>query len=91
MLESPFTHNATYSDFDLKLLVRELKLRVSDYIYINWDQFDRIDRMKFDGVAMYFNYVWYSASDDIEIFDDLLQWVLVIRHDGAVGFIPLVQ
>ena len=90
-LEAPPSYDATDSSFDLELVARDLNLGPINDVYINWDRFDHVDRMHFGDLAKYFKYVWYSVSDDIEIFDQTLRWVIVIRHDGALSFVPLLR
>ena len=35
--------------------------------------------------------VWYPSSDDIELFDDTLDWIIFVRHYGGVQLLALNQ
>jgi hypothetical protein len=89
--EAPSSYDATDAAFNLRSLVKDLDLETPENVYINWDRFDRVDRIRFADLADYFVYIWYSVSDDIEIFDDTLRWAIVVRHDGAVAFVPMIS
>ena len=89
--ETPSSYDATDPVFDLRSLVKNLDIETIEDVYINWDQFDHVDKIRFTDLADYFVYIWYSVSDDIEIFDDTLRWAIVIRHDGAVAFVPMIS
>ena len=89
--ETPSSYNATDQAFKLRSLVKDLDIETAENVYINWDQFDHVDKIRFADLADYFVYIWYSVSDDIEIFDDTLRWAIVIRHDGAVAFVPMIS
>jgi len=83
-------YNATESSFNLKSIVEDLELEPNEYVYINWDRFEHLDRIRFADLADHFPYIWYSVSDDIEIFDDNQRWVIVLRHDGAAAVVPVL-
>jgi len=84
------SYDATDPSFDLATLVKAFNIEVTGDIYINWDRFDHVDKMRFTDLAQYFSYIWYSVSDDIEIFNPRLQWAILVRHDGAVALIPIL-
>jgi hypothetical protein len=89
--ELPTIYNATDPRFNLKAVIEDFKANVEGDVYINWDRFDNVDKIRFDDLAAYFSYIWYAVSDDIEIFDDSLQWIIVIRHDRAVACVPMIS
>jgi hypothetical protein len=76
--------NAMSKSFDLSKVIRSLDINPQKYVYINWDRFSTIDRMVFGDLCKYFDYIWYPAADDIDVFDDTLSWVLLISHSGTV-------
>jgi hypothetical protein len=80
---------ATDPGFNLDTLLRESGVKTPQQVYLNRNQFDHIDELKFADLVEYFHYFWYPSSDDIEIFDDGLCWVALIRHDGAVRVVHL--
>ena len=88
---APSSYDATEAAFNLRSLVKDLDLETPENVYINWDQFDHVDKIRFADLADYFVYIWYSVSDDIEIFDDTLRWAIAVRHDGAVAFVPMIS
>jgi len=80
---------ATDPGFNLGTLLRESGVKTSQQVYINWNQFDHVDEIKLTDLVKYFQYLWYPSSDDVEIFDDTLRWVALVRHDGAVRVVRL--
>jgi|GEM_PF-1651723 hypothetical protein len=66
------------------------KLRICDeYIYINWDDFSLIDKVGVNDFCRWFEYIWYPASDDIDIFNDDLTWFLHVYHCGTLAITRL--
>lgn len=55
-------------------------------LFINWYHFDEIDEININDLENYFYDIWYQGSDDIDIFDASLNWILSIRHDGVVKY-----
>lgn len=43
--------------------------------------------MKLDDLNKYFYDIWYPVAEDIEIFDRECNWMILISHDGDVGYI----
>ncbi len=43
--------------------------------------------MKLDDLNKYFYDIWYPVVEDIEIFDRECNWMILISHDGDVGYI----
>jgi len=57
----------------------------TDPIYINWRHFDDVDRFESAvSVERSFRSIWYPASDDVDLFDDSMSWVMSVDHDGCV-------
>jgi hypothetical protein len=71
-------------DFILLNLLNEYKINHSEELLIHWYRFDDIDRLQAKNLSEFFEYLWYPAADDIEIFDDGLKWILSIHHSGEV-------
>lgn len=63
------------------------KLELMKEVYINWFQFDNVDIIKLEDLNKYFLDIWYTSSDDIDIFDESLEWILSIRHDGSISIL----
>ncbi len=74
--------HADSDGFDLVEVARSLGLDPREEVYVNWDDFATIDRVRFGDLAEHFPYFWYPGPDDIEIFDDSLSWVLFVDHSG---------
>jgi hypothetical protein len=73
-------------------LERQLQLRgvrPAPLVFINWYRYDEIDEMRLDELSKHLLYIWYPKTDDIEVFDNSLQWMLTIAHTGEVGFVRL--
>ena len=86
----PVEHaNAKAEGFDLAALVHSLELEAQEEVFINWDDFTTIDRMRFKDLTEHFDYIWYPGPDDIEIFDDSLSWILSVDHGGYVRVLVL--
>ena len=79
--------NALDDDFSLLTLLRDLEIKPAEDIYINWFKFDKIDILNGEDLNKYFNDIWFQSSDDIDLFDNSLEWTVSIRHDGCVSFI----
>ncbi|GAA4034803.1 hypothetical protein GCM10022409_19080 [Hymenobacter glaciei] len=73
---------------ELKLLhiLTSLGVNPMPNVYINWCQFERIDKIAIAALDKFFDDIWFPVSDDIDLFDESLSWVLSIRHDGVVSF-----
>jgi len=72
---------------DLKEVLLSLGETCPEYVYINWYRYDDIDKMKFSDLVNYFDDIWYPDVDDIDVFDESLNWVLSITHYGQVKFL----
>jgi hypothetical protein len=77
--------NAFNDDFNLNILLPNVGILTQNNVYINWYQFDNIDKMHFGDLSNYFDDIWYPESDDIDIFDDTFLWVLSIYHYGGIS------
>lgn len=69
---------------DLRGLLHDARIGLPDEVYVNWYRFDDVDRMALVELEEHFDDIWYPSSDDIEIFDDTLDWFLVVSHDGVI-------
>ena len=77
--------DANESDFSLQAILRDLGVAEPRLVYINWHWFDQVDEMKFLELSECFSDIWYPVADDIEIFDDSLDWILVVGHHGGIA------
>ncbi|MEN6450107.1 MAG: hypothetical protein ABFC96_06425 [Thermoguttaceae bacterium] len=76
--------NAESCGFELRDVLRRLGISALPEIFINWYRFDDIDRMKLDDLADCFQSIWYPSSDDIDVFDSTLSWIVSVTHYGSV-------
>jgi len=75
--------------FNLRTLISGLGLKARAEVLVNWQRFDNIDRIALSDLSRHFDDIWYPSSDDIEIFDESLDWFVLIRHDGRVSALNL--
>lgn len=74
-------------NFSLKTVLNNLCIYPNSKIYVNWYHFDDVNMFNYDDFNIYFYDIWYESSDDIDIFDESIDWILSIRHDGSVSII----
>lgn len=79
-------YDASEDDFVLIDLISAKDIICKEKIFINWYQFDDVDEMKIINLSKYFDDIWYQGSDDIELFDKTLTWIISVRHDGIIYF-----
>lgn len=75
--------------FQLRNLISRLGIKARAEVLVNWYRFDSIDRIAFSDLSEHFDDIWYPGSDDIEIFDEGLDWFVLVRHDGQVSAVNL--
>ncbi|MGF7494324.1 heat-shock protein [Campylobacter concisus] len=76
--------NADEENFDLKAVFNKLDIATPNEICINFNKFESIDILHFDDLSKFFSDIWYPSLDDIEIFDLNLNWIVSVRHYGAI-------
>lgn len=87
------SHQSFYKGADasegFKLLntLTNLEIQPLSKVFLNWYQFKKIDIFKTDNLDKYFYDIWFPSSDDIDLFDESLSWMLSIRHDGCISYI----
>ena len=76
------------NDFKLLETLKYMNVNPTLNIYINWYQFKDMDLIKTVDLDKYFyDILWFSSADDIDIFDENLNWIISIRHDGVVSYL----
>ena len=78
--------NADEANFDLKALFSKLNITAPNEICINFNKFESIDILRFEDFSKFFSDIWYPSLDDIEIFDINLNWIVSVRHYGAIYY-----
>ncbi|RBH52727.1 MULTISPECIES: hypothetical protein [Pseudomonas] len=81
---SKYQKNAAEKDFMLDECFRYFGVCPKERVYVNWRCFDELDRLLAVDLVSDFSSIWYPESDDIEIFDEELSWMVAIAHDGVV-------
>jgi hypothetical protein len=79
--------NADDKGFDLRLVLG--RLRATDRVFLNWHHFDDLNEVRVEDLRNYFEYLWYPSSDDLEILDPELGWILSIDHSGNILLLDL--
>jgi hypothetical protein len=54
------------------------------FVYVEWGALQDLDRFKLEDLSEHLYDVWYPSADDIEIFDDTLDWIMFVRHYGGI-------
>lgn len=86
--EHSFYDKANGEDnFKLISTLNDLNIQPMKKVFINWYKFDKIDELFIDDLDRYFDDIWFLSADDIYLFDDTLNWIFSIRHDGCINFI----
>lgn len=70
--------------FDLALTLDTLGMEPQPYVYVNWYRYDEVDCIRLEDLSRNFKDLWYPGSDDIDIFDNTLLWVLSVTHSGPL-------
>ena len=79
--------NANSKSFELLATLRKLNVLPQERAYLNFYRFDNIDEMSIFDVSADFRFIWYPQSDDIDIFDSTLTWILSVSHDGELSLV----
>jgi len=82
--------NAEEEGFKLSECLKNLNITPPTHVYVNGYQFDEIDEMQFEDLNQYFSDIWFPGADDIDIFNNSLDWVLSIRHDGVLSLLKFI-
>jgi len=77
-------NNVLADNFNLCQLLVACGIKPDFQVYLNWYRLDLIDSIAFSDLSEHLNDIWYPSSDDIDIFDDTLTWVVMISHDGDI-------
>ena len=70
----------------LKIFLQEYNLH-DEFVYLHsvWDTED-IDKIATSELADNFSYCWYPSADDLLIISPSFEWIIGVRHDGALYF-----
>ncbi|WP_409523497.1 hypothetical protein [Nitrincola sp. MINF-07-Sa-05] len=81
--------NCKEDDFNLKRVLSSLGISWPEYVFVNWYRYDIIDKLRLCDLTNYFDDIWYEDVDDIDIFDDMLEWVLSVTHYGQIKILKI--
>lgn len=81
---SQYKDVSIYHNFCFTKLLDSLNISSHSTILINWYRFDNIDRIQLYDFDKYFEDIWFEGTDDIDVFDESLNWFISIRHDGEI-------
>lgn len=76
-------------EFNLRRALMEAGVTTLETVFLNWYRYDDVDEMRLADVTRYFDDIWYPSSDDLDILDESLSWILTVRHDGEVKCVSL--
>jgi hypothetical protein len=78
--------DALSSDFRINVLLEPYHLIESDDIIIIWDDVETIemDTMPYGSFKNHLYDIWYPIAENIIFFNDKLEFVYLIRHDGVL-------
>lgn len=79
--------DARNDGFNVSAILQAVGIVPSEYVYLNWYRLDDIDRLRLSDLDGWVEDIWYPGSDDLDVFDDSLTWMLSIAHHGAVKLI----
>ena len=78
--------NAEDDDLDWNKVFNSIGIPVPNEVFINFERFNNIDVFLFKDFCKYFDDIWYPAADDIEVFDSSFNWIVSVKHYGAVHY-----
>lgn len=86
-LKQSYLNNNANNNFNIVEILNELHIEPAKTIYLNWYKYDDIDVVDIETINDYFYDIWFPAADDIDFFDLNLNWILSVRHDGAIYYL----
>ena len=78
--------HAEDDDLDWNKVFNSIGIPVPNEVFINFERFNNIDVFLFKDFCKYFGDIWYPAADDIEVFDSSFNWIVSVKHYGAVHY-----
>ena len=75
--------------FCLDDLLRRLGFRATGSVFLDWHRFDDVDEVLTEDFCRQFSDIWYPSSDDLDIVDSELRWILTVSHYGLISAIRL--
>jgi hypothetical protein len=76
-------------DFCLDDLLRRLGFSATGSVFLDWRRFEDVDEVLTEDFCRQFSDIWYPSSDDLDIVDSELRWILTVSHCGLISGIRL--
>jgi len=56
----------------------------SERVFLNWLQWDieNFDEIAVGDLSRFFDDIWYPSADDLLIFDESVDWMMTVFHEG---------
>ncbi len=77
------------SEVPLQVLFSRCGIVPLPELYVQWRMFREIDVFPTTELERCFYDVWYPKADDIELFDDSMDWLILVSHFGMVSMLHL--
>ncbi len=71
-------------NFDLEKVLRSVGVTSGNDVFVNWKNFEIIDKINIRDLSKYFSDIWYPSTDDIDVFDSSVSWILSVNHEGEI-------
>ncbi|MDN7125015.1 hypothetical protein J6I90_08970 [Pseudidiomarina sp. 1APP75-32.1] len=71
-------------EFNFLDLLKSQNIEPQSELFIDWHQFNKIDRISVKAFSDFFDDIWYPNSDDIYLYDDSYRWFILVMHHGAI-------
>jgi len=91
LLKQSYTNFNALHNFNLLTTLQSIAISPSSKVFINWQQFNKVDVFELTDLDQYFYDIWFPVADDIDLLDETMDWILSIRHDGVISFCKTTQ
>lgn len=81
--------NVKVGELNIDDIFKSKNIDPKDEIFIGWNGYKIIDKIGWKDFAGYFEFIWYSGQDDIDLFDRSYKWIMTIDHDGNIKYLLL--
>jgi hypothetical protein len=81
--------NAQDPDFDLAEIFGALNIHPKEEIFLGWNGYAVVDRIRATDFTGYLGFIWSPGSDRIDVFDSGYKWLLTIGKEGSIRYLWL--
>lgn len=78
-------------DFNFLDVLKSQNISPKREIFIDWHQFNKIDKISVKSFAEFFDDIWYPKADDIYLYDESFSWFVLIMHYGSISIYKIPQ